>query len=127
MGFFSNLFSQQLAGPKLPTFRKLSSDTYARFTKSSEFAVILFDAAWDVGGGKAIRPSLQGIVQTHSNRVQFAEVDIDEHQDVPASNRLRQVQAIAYYRRGELVGLIGGQAQDISGHVAALLAGERVG
>jgi thioredoxin-like negative regulator of GroEL len=127
MGILTNLFSRLLFDRKLPTFHKLTSDTYGDFIKRSEFAIVLFHATWDVGGAKAIRPLLQSVSETQGDQAQFAEVDVDEHQDIPASIQLIQVPAIAYYRRGDLIEVVGGAPQDISAHVAALLAGEKEG
>src|SRR5205823_6456616 len=101
-GIFKNLFTQLIASPTLPSFHKLSSATYPDFTERNQFAVVLFDAPWDVGGAKAILPSMESAFLKYGDQVQFGEVNIDEHQDVAASVRLLNVPAIAYYRRGEL-------------------------
>jgi len=125
MGIFNNLFGQRLADPKLPTFHELSSDTYPDFTERNEFSVILFDAPWDVGGAKALRPRMQSAVQTYRDRVQFGEVDIDKHQDIPSSIQLRSIPAVAYYRKGKLIELVSGQTQDMPARIEALLGGPK--
>ena len=126
MGDLNNLFKKRNANTTLPSFHKLSSATYRDFIERNEFGVVLFDAPWDVGGAKAIRPLLQSILQTYSDRVRFGEVDIDECQDVAASVRLLNIPTLGYYRGGNLTGLFIGQAQDVSARIAALLAGKKL-
>ena len=51
--------------------RRISEDEFESFLREKEYAVVLFDAPWDVGPGALIRPLFEKAAAALSNRVNF--------------------------------------------------------
>lgn len=107
--------------------RNLSDDEYESFLLEKEYAVVLFDAPWDVGGGAAIRPRFERAASAFADRVNFGEVNCDEQIRVPGTIKIVNVPTVAYYKGGVLVAALIGYAQDVTGRTEAMLNGRRIG
>ena len=55
--------------------RRVSEDDYESFLREKEYAVVLFDAPWDLGPGALIRPLFEKAAGAFGGRVNFGEVN----------------------------------------------------
>jgi thioredoxin-like negative regulator of GroEL len=106
--------------------RRVSEDDYESFLLEKEFAVVLFDAPWDVGPGASIRPPFEAAAEAFSSRVNFGEVNCDEFDRVK-SVPIVNVPTVAYYKGGRLIAAPVGASQDVTARTRAMLEGKRIG
>jgi thioredoxin-like negative regulator of GroEL len=105
---------------------QLTEKDFNDFISQREFAVIHFDAPWDVG----YRPPMQLIMNKASEdfpEVNFAEVDVDRDGDLARDLPVMNVPTVAYYRYGELVAALIGQQQNIEQRLCRLMRGQTIG
>lgn len=105
---------------------RLTEDVYECFVREWGHAVILFDAPWDVGPGRTMRPLFLEAARTYGDRVGFGEVNVDEFVRRPGGVAIANVPVVVYYRRGKVVAEMVGAGQDVSGWTQALLDGEPI-
>jgi thioredoxin 1 len=107
--------------------RGVSEDEYESFLREKEYAVVLFDAAWDVGPGLAIRPRFERAAREFADRVNFGVIDCDEQVRVAISTAVVNVPTVAYYKGGRLIATLVGGVQDVTARTRAMLDGKRIG
>ncbi len=107
--------------------RSVSEVGYESFLREKEYAVILFDASWDVGPGAMIRPRFERAAQAFTDRVNFGEANCDELVRLATLIRLENVPAVAYYKVGRLIAVLIGGLQDVTARTRAMLEGRRIG
>jgi hypothetical protein len=83
--------------------RRISGDEFGPFLRERAYAVVLFDAPWDVGPGSLIRSRFEEAARAFDGRVQFGEVDCDELADVAKAIGLLNVPAVGYFDGGRLI------------------------
>jgi thioredoxin 1 len=106
---------------------RVSEDEYESFLREKEYAVVLFDAPWDVGPGALIRPRFEKAAKAFHGRVNFGEVNCDELVRVARSIRLANVPTVAYYKDGQLLAALVSAQQDVTARTRAMLDGKRIG
>jgi len=109
------------------SYDHVSEEAYELFLRQKEFAVILFDAPWDVGPGAMIRPRFEKAARAFSDRVNFGEVNFDELDRVVKSVGLANVPTVAYYKDGRLIAALVSATQDVTARTQALLDGKHIG
>jgi len=107
--------------------RRVSDDEYESFLQETEYAVILFDAPWDVGPGALIRPRFEKAARAFHGRVNFGEVDCDGAARAARSLGLANVPTVAYYKGGRLLAALVGARQNVAARTRAILDGRRIG
>lgn len=107
--------------------RKLSDDEYESFLSEKKFAVILFDAPWDVGPGAEIRPRFEKAVALFGERVNFGEINVDESARVAKSIPIVSIPNVAYFKNGRLIAALVGENQDVAARTQAVLDGAPIG
>jgi len=113
------------AEPPFPSniVKKLTGAEFKFFIASKLVAAIHFDAEWDVGYLPTMRAKMLEAAQALGNQVGFGEVDVDRELELAKSVRPSNVPAVAYYRNGNLVGVLIGVTQDIRATLERLLRG----
>lgn len=106
---------------------RLSDERYEPFLREREYAVILFDASWDVGPGSAIQCRFERAARAFAGRVNFGEVDCDEQARVATSIPVVNVPTVAYYKDGQLIAALVSAMQDVTARTQAMLDGKRIG
>ena len=106
--------------------RRVSEDDYESFLREKEYAVVLFDAPWDLGPGALIRPLFEKAAGAFGGRVNFGEVNTDEFMRV-RSIPVLNVPTVAYYNAGQLIAALVGAQQDVTARTQAMLDGKRIG
>jgi thioredoxin 1 len=107
--------------------RRISRDQFGLFLRKSAYAVVLFDAPWDVGPGSLIRPRFEEAARAFDGRVRFGEVDCDELADVAKAIGLSNVPAVWYYEGGRLIAALVGVQQGVVARPRAMLGGGPIG
>lgn len=97
------------------------------FLEHHKYAIILFDAAWDIGPGAAIRKSLTEAVELLSEVVCFAQVDVDREPELTRWAGVLNVPAIAYCKDGRIVATLVGCFQNIYKNAISLIEGKELG
>jgi thioredoxin 1 len=105
----------------------ITTDTYQSFINDKPYAIILFDAPWDVGPGAMIRPSFEATAVKFADRINFGEINVDESQEIARQVHILNVPTVAYYKNGQLIKALIGAYQDIEGRLSALMDGGEIG
>ncbi|HPF37874.1 MAG TPA: thioredoxin family protein [Phycisphaerae bacterium] len=112
------------------TIRLIQAFTVSEFESlvaDAAIAVVHFDADWDAILRTPTRIEMRKAEEALGDHVVFAEVDVDASVDVARSIPIANVPAVAYYRHGELMDVVIGAGQDVSGLTRRVIAGEPIG
>ncbi|OJW07439.1 MAG: hypothetical protein BGO49_26090 [Planctomycetales bacterium 71-10] len=104
---------------------EVSTAEYDSFLRERDYAVILYDAPWDVGPGALIRPLFEEAAAALGGRVNFGAVDVDvfgPEAGLPVAN----VPTVGYFKGGRLVAALIGP-QDVAARTRAMLEGKHLG
>ena len=107
--------------------RLLDGSEFESFIATKPVAAIHFDAEWDVQYRPLVRRAMLDAERAFGGRVNFAEVDVDQDQELARSIRLLNVPAVAYFRDGALVATLIGANQNVAARVDLVLRGEPIG
>jgi len=81
----------------------VSDDSFEQDVLSSDQPVIMdFWAEW-CGPCKALTPILEDVAKTHSGKVKFAKMNVDDNQDTPAKYGIRGIPTLIIFKDGEVV------------------------
>lgn len=97
------------------------------FVKEKPFAIVHFDAVWDVRHYPIARRKILDAEKSFSEQVSFGEVDCDQSPDLARSIRVSNVPLVAYYCQGQLIAALTGTRQNIQLRLERLLRGEAIG
>ena len=101
----------------------ITEANYLQFLRQHEFAVILWDADWDVASHQKFWRVFEQAARQFGTRVSFGEVDIEKTTDLVSSISILNVPAISYYRNGQVVKVLIGAERDLTPRIQALLHG----
>jgi len=107
--------------------RRVSGQEYEAFLAERIWAVVLFDAPWDIGPGAMIRPRFERAQRAFGKQASFAQVNCDEEHDLARTLGLLNLPTVAYYRSGVLVAALIGAQQDVRARTSALIYEEPLG
>lgn len=81
----------------------VSDDSFEQDVLSSDQPVIMdFWAEW-CGPCKALTPILEDVAKTHSGKVKFTKMNVDDNQDTPAKYGIRGIPTLIIFKDGEVV------------------------
>lgn len=101
--------------------RLLTSTDFQAFVAAKPAAAIHFDAEWDVSYRAVLRERMLEAEEALANEANFGEVDCDRNLELAKSIPLLNVPAVAYYRNGKFVAVIGRAKQNVRAHLERLL------
>jgi thioredoxin-like negative regulator of GroEL len=96
------------------------------FLSERPFAVILFDAAWDIGPGSAIEPRFQAASAELGTEANFGRADVDSNRDLCQRLGVSNVPTVAYFRSGIPVAVLVGAFQQVGDRVRSLIEGRQI-
>jgi len=114
-------------GSTIVAILRVTAESYSRFLIAKPYAVILFDAAWDVGPGAEIRRSFESAAAAIAEHANFGEVNVDDELCLARQIPIINVPTVAYYRDGQLIKALIGANQDVAGRLSALIDGCEIG
>jgi len=81
----------------------ISDDSFENDVLQSDKPVLVdFWAEW-CGPCKALTPILESVAGTHSEKVTFAKMNVDDNQDIPAKYGIRGIPTLLLFKNGELI------------------------
>ncbi len=105
--------------------RAISADEFESFLRESEYAVVLFDASWNVASKEKFWPRFEAASETYTGRVVFGEIDCDISPQIARSIPIANLPAVAYYRHAGLITALIGY-QDVASLTEALVDGRPI-
>lgn len=93
----------------------------ASFLEVKEFAVVHFDAEWDVGYRPIVCRKLRVAERFFVKQVNFGEVNCDQSWDLARSINVPNVPLVAYYRQCKLIAALVGHRQNVQLRIERLL------
>jgi len=85
------------------SIRTLTDDEFDKFVGANSCVVVVFDASWDVGPGRALLAELEKARQRFSGDVAFGQIDVDAHREHAERLRVENVPTVFYFRDSRLV------------------------
>lgn len=107
--------------------RFLTSKEFQFFISAKPAAAIHFDAEWDVSYRPVLRERMREAEEALANEATFGEVDCDRNLELAKFLPLLAIPAVAYYRNGKLVAVMGGAKQNVRARLERVLRGEAIG
>jgi hypothetical protein len=98
----------------------LTDDEFDQFLQENRHAVVVFDAPWDVGPGRAMRVELEKAHERFAADVAFGEIDTDVHCRNAKLLRVENVPTVFYYRESKLIQRVVG-VHEVSVRLKSLL------
>jgi thioredoxin-like negative regulator of GroEL len=103
----------------------LSKSTLLQFLARRPHAIIHVDGKWDPCR-KLLADRIHKLEPQFEDRVAFGYVDCDAEPGYSTEIRLVNVPSVAYYNGPQLVGVVIGVNQDVSGNIERLIRGDAV-
>ncbi len=83
--------------------QNVSDDSFEQDVLESNQPVIMdFWAEW-CGPCKALTPILEEVAKTHSSKIKFTKMNVDDNQDTPAKYGIRGIPTLIIFKNGEVV------------------------